>query len=191
VAKRSKGTKSPRARRTPGPRARGSAPGAGNLTLKRIERKIEPRVPDDLNLEELAKVYRLEGIATGIRVALGVPDGLLAQLGRRRLATQMPTRQALGLFRSGLHDVLRKATDVAEAHREQVEKMTGYVRPAAEEEAIADEFVRLIPLPTEQGGGWAAETADGRRGIGTTRSAALLDLAKEQAAHEAATAEAQ
>ena len=146
------------------------------VVVNRVQRIVEPKVPDNINLEELAKVYRLEGVVYGVSLCTTIPEKLIKNTQKGNIPTHMETIPLLKMIQEGLQSVHRISIDTLEALEVGIESLVGYTPIDEEELASSDVFVRIITIPKEQGGGFCAELNPNCRSVGATPQNALESL---------------
>jgi len=151
------------------------------VVLRPTMRKIEVTAPDQINLQRLAVLYRLEGMKLGLQIACGLPDGVLERVNSGEVPAKINTKKLLTMIGEGLRSALRGATGKLDKLHETIEQLSGYVPTdeQTEKELLSpDLLVRLVNIPEEDGGGWMAELDPGCRDDGETPGEALGHLAK-------------
>ena len=159
------------------PRRKKKAPEKPPIQIKRIQRVIQAKVPDDMSLKQLSELYRYEGMHLGMKIAVGLPEGLIDQVSIGEMPTKVETVKLCRMIGQGLRAALRKTLAHLETLQADIEDVAGYVPADDEENIVPDDFVRLITLPEEEGGGICAELDPARRGVGESPAEALRDLA--------------
>jgi hypothetical protein len=130
-----------------------------------------------MSLKQLAELYRYEGMHLGMKIAVGLPDGLVDQVSLGEMPTRVETIKLCRMIGEGLRAALRKTLAHLETLQADIENAAGYVPAGDEENIVPDDFVRLITLPEDEGGGTCAELDPARRCIGSTPAEALRALA--------------
>ena len=147
------------------------------MTINRVKRVIEVKAPEDIDLDKLAEMYRMEGMKTGVQLITMMPQQLIDAVVRGDIPTHVETIVLLKQIKEGIESAHRSAIDRLEKLQVDLENVVGY-KPLDEESlAKTDIFVRLITIPEEEGGGFCAELDPQHRGIGKTESEALKHLA--------------
>lgn len=148
-----------------------------NVTINRIKRILRPNVPEDINMAKLAELYRMEGMRTGIEVTLTMPQQLIDAVVRGDMPKKVETMLLLKKIKEGIEKAHRGTFDQVEKMQADLESLIGY--EPSDDDALTqpDEFIRIIEIPEEEGGGFCAEMDPAHRGIGDTKSAALEHLA--------------
>lgn len=148
-----------------------------NVTINRIKRILEPKVPEDINLEQLAELYLLQGVRRGVGMVVMLPQQLIDAVARGEMPTKVETVVLLKKIKEGIESAHRAAVDQLEKRQADLESVIGY-RPVDEDALVQpDQFIRIIAIPTEEGGGFCAEMDPQHRGIGATKREALEHLA--------------
>jgi len=146
------------------------------ITIKRVKRVLEPRVPEDIDLKKLSDLYRLEGMQTGIMLTTMLPQKLIDQVAIGDVPKKVETIKLLEMIKKGLEAAHRAALDKLESLEVAVESLVGYVPLDQDDLTQSDIFIRLIAIPEEEGGGVCAELDPGCRGAGETPGKALEDI---------------
>ena len=147
------------------------------VTINRVKRVIEVKAPEDIDLDKLAEMYRIEGMKTGVQLITMMPQQLIDAVVRGDMPKHVDTIVLLKQIKEGIESAHRSAVDRLEKLQVDLENLVGY--QPLDEEALAqpDVFVRLITVPEEEGGGFCAELDPQHRGVGQTKSEALTHLA--------------
>jgi len=148
------------------------------VTINRVKRLIEPKVPDDINLELLSDLYRIEGMALGISMMTMLPAKLIDGVSIGKIPTMVETIPFLKMIKEGLQGGHREAIDKLESLEIDIESLVGYTPLDEEKLATSDRFVRIITIPEDQGSGFCVELDPGCRGVGTTPGSAMAALAE-------------
>jgi hypothetical protein len=148
-----------------------------NVTINRVKRVIEVKAPDDIDLDKLAEMYRMEGMKIGVQLISMMPQQLIDAVVRGDIPKHVDTISLLKQIKEGIESAHRSAIDRLEKLQVDLENLVGY--QPMNEEAITepDVFVRLITIPEEEGGGFCAELDPQHRGVEKTKSGALKNLA--------------
>jgi hypothetical protein len=96
------------------------------ITINRIKRVLQPKVPDDIDLEKLAELYRLEGIRKGIQLVTMMPQQLIDAVVRGDMPTHVETIVLLKKIKEGIESGHREALDHLEKMQTDLESL---VRP--------------------------------------------------------------
>ena len=151
------------------------------VTINRISRVLEPKVPDDIDIDKLAEMYLLQGVRRGIGLIVMMPQQLMDAVTRGDMPTHVDTMLLLKQVKEGIESTHRAAIDALEKRQTDLESLVGY-RSINEEEVVeaveADQFVRIITIPENGGGGFCAELDPKHRGLGATKREALEQLAE-------------
>lgn len=148
------------------------------VTINRVKRVIEVKAPDDIDLDKLAEMYRMEGMKTGVQLINMMPQQLIDAVVRGDIPKHVDTIVLLKQIKEGIESAHRSAVDRLEKLQADLENLVGY-KPMDEEALVeSDVFVRLITIPEEEGGGFCAELDPRHRGVGKTRREALQHLSE-------------
>ena len=181
----------------PVPQKRPAVEPKQQIVINRVQRIIQPQVPDELDWKALAELYRREGIEIGVGLTTMLPQQLIDQASLGNVPPNVDTVTLLGMIKKGLESAHRAACDNLEKQQAEIEDRVGCAvterdgtktrfgyQPLVLDELIRpDVFVRLITIPEEEGGGYCAELDPGCRGDGETAGEALADLAELIDAH--------
>lgn len=147
-----------------------------NITINRVNRVIQPKVPDDIDLTKLAEMYRMEGMKTGVMLITMLPQKLIDAVVQGDIPKHIDTIPLLNMVRKGIESAHQSAVDKLEKLQADLEELVGYEPIDEEKLAVPDVFIRLITIPEEEGGGFCAELNHNTRGIGATVTDALDNL---------------
>jgi hypothetical protein len=161
-----------------------------NPVFVRIERVLEVKVPDHIDLQGLANVYRLDGIQLGMKTLEVLPEKFREAVIQGKIPRQVDTIKFIGAFRRAIVDNLIQVMNQAEAVKHELEKTVGFqADPVSAKDLMPDMFIRVVRIPDVNGGGFYAEMDSEIHGRGLTMIAALKDLISKAVPDEATSIE--
>ena len=84
---------------------------APNQTIVRIERVLDVKVPEHIDLQALANVYRLEGIQMGMKTLMVLPEKFRDAVINENIPRQVDTIKFIGAFRRAIVDNLTQVVN--------------------------------------------------------------------------------
>jgi hypothetical protein len=143
----------------------------------RVERTLEVTVPDDISLENLATVYRLEGMRLGMETLMQLPATFRESVIQGKIPKQVETIKFIGLFRRAIADGLLNIVNQVDVIKSDLEKAIGFkADPKDANDLVPDAFIRVVRIPDAHDGGFYVEMDSETHGRGKTILAALKDL---------------
>ena len=143
----------------------------------RVERTLEVTVPDNISLEDLSTVYRLEGMRIGMETLMQLPKTFREYVIKGEIPRQVDTIKFIGLFRRAMADGLQNIINQIDVIKADLEKAVGFkVDPKDANDLIPDAFIRVVRVPDAHGGGFYIEMDSETNSRGKTMLAALKDL---------------
>lgn len=151
---------------------------APNQTIVRIERVLDVKVPEHVDLQALANVYRLEGIQMGMKTLMVLPEKFRDAVINENIPRQVDTIKFIGAFRRAIVDNLAQVMNQADAVKAALEKTVGFqADPVSANDLMPDMFIRVVRVPDANGGGFYVELDSETNGHGKSLGAALSSLA--------------
>ena len=148
-----------------------------NPLFIRVERTLEVKVPDDISLENLSTIYRLEGMRLGMETLMQLPVKFREAVVNGTIPRQVDTIKFIGLFRRAIADGLQNIINQIDVIKSDLEKIAGFKAGLQDaEDLVPDTFIRIVRVPDAHDGGFYVELGSEINGRGKTIQEALRDL---------------
>lgn len=143
----------------------------------RVERTLEVTVPDDISLENLSTIYRLEGMRIGMETLMQLPVKFREAVINGTIPRQVDTIKFIGLFRRAIADGLQNIINQIDVIKSDLEKVVGFKAGLqSAEDLVPDTFIRIVRIPDAHDGGFYVELGSELNGKGETVQAALRNM---------------